>query len=96
MLSLGSAIRNVIILIIFVLPLFMSGCASLPTDFERSPSHLIKETSDTRLGHVIEPVVAIHPEKSGFHALTEGTDAFATRLYLVQTADKTLDIQYYI
>ena len=96
MLSLGSAIRNVIILIIFVLPLFMSGCASLPTDFERSPSHLIKETSDTRLGYVIEPVVAIHPEKSGFHALTEGIDAFATRLYLVQTADKTLDIQYYI
>jgi putative cardiolipin synthase len=76
--------------------LLVSGCASLPTDFERSESHVIKETTQTRLGRAIEPVVAKYPGKSGFHALIEGTDAFATRFHLVQTADKTLDIQYYI
>jgi putative cardiolipin synthase len=85
------------LLMAYVLPLLLfSGCTSLPTDFERSPSHVIKQTADTRLGHVIEPVVARHPGKSGFHALTEGIEAFALRMYLVQTADKTLDLQYYI
>jgi len=86
-----------LLLIACVVPfLLVSGCASLPTDFKRSPSYVIKETSHTRLGRDIQPVVAKHPGKSGFHALTEGTDAFATRFYLVQTAEKTLDVQYYI
>jgi len=88
--------RNGAILLVSALLMLISGCASLPTDFERSPSHVIKETSNTRLGRAIEPLVAKHPGKSGFHALTEGTEAFATRFYLVQTAEKTLDLQYYI
>jgi len=96
MFSLNTAISNRIILSFLALPLLICGCASLPTDFERTPSHVIKETSQTRLGRAIEPLVAKHPGKSGFHALTEGTEAFATRFYLVQTAEKTLDIQYYI
>jgi len=96
MFSLNSAICNRIILMFLALPLLISGCASLPTDFERSPSHVIKETSKTRLGRAIQPVVAKHPGKSGFHALIQGTDAFAARFLLVQNAEKTLDIQYYI
>ena len=76
--------------------LLFSGCASLPTDFERSPSHVVKETSNTRLGRAIEPLVARHPGKSGFHALIDGIEAFALRWSLVQNADKTLDLQYYI
>jgi putative cardiolipin synthase len=76
--------------------LLIGGCASLPTDFERPQSYFVKETSDTRLGRDIEPAVARHPGLSGFHALSEGTDAFASRYFLVQSAEKTIDIQYYI
>ena len=96
MFSLNTAICYRIILSFLVLPLLISGCASLPTDFQRSPSHVITETSSTRLGRAIEPVLAKHPGKSGFHALIEGTDAFAARVLLVHNAEKTLDIQYYI
>ena len=96
MFSINTAINNRILLILLTLPLLISGCASLPTDFERSSSHVITETSSTRLGRDIEPLVKNHPGKSGFHALIEGTDAFATRFYLIQTAEKTLDLQYYI
>jgi putative cardiolipin synthase len=94
--SINTAINNRILLFLLSLPLLISGCASLPTDFERSSSRVITETSSTRLGRDIEPLVKKHPGKSGFHALIEGTDAFATRFHLVQTAEKTLDIQYYI
>ena len=96
MFSLNTAICYRIILSFLVLPLLISGCASLPTDFQRSPSHVITETSSTRLGRAIEPVLAKHPGKSGFHALIEGTDAFAARVLLVLNAEKSLDIQYYI
>ena len=92
----NTAISNRIFLFLFTLPLLVSGCASLPTDFERSPSHVITDTANTRLGRVIEPMIVRHPGKSGFHALIEGIEAFALRIYLVQTADKTLDLQYYI
>jgi putative cardiolipin synthase len=94
-LSPNTTIRNGIILLL-ALPLLMSGCASLPTDFERSQSYVIKETSHTRMGRDIEPLVAKHPGKSGFHALIDGTDAFASRFLLVKNAEKTLDVQYYI
>jgi putative cardiolipin synthase len=76
--------------------LLLGGCASLPKDVDRPQSHFVKETSGTRLGRDIEPAVAKHPGLSGFHALSEGTDAFAARYFLVESAEKTIDIQYYI
>jgi putative cardiolipin synthase len=33
---------------------------------------------------------------SGFHTLPDGRDAFAARVLLAQTAERTLDVQYYI
>lgn len=44
----------------------------------------------------MRPLVEKHPGLSGFHALIEGIDAFASRLLLIQQAEKTLDLQYYI
>jgi cardiolipin synthase C len=79
-----------------MLLLLIGGCASLPKDVDRPQSHFVKETSGTRLGRDIEPAVAKHPGLSGFHALSEGKDAFASRFFLVQSAEKTIDIQYYI
>ena len=81
---------------LFVVLLMLGGCASLPEDVQRTPSYVIEDTSDTKLGHDIKPLVAKHPGKSGFHALGPGTDAFAARVLLVEKAEKTLDVQYYI
>lgn len=88
--------RRILLLACLVPLLVMGGCASLPDDFERHESHVIEATSQTQLGRVVEPLVAKHPGESGFHALTEGLNAFAARLALVQKAQKTLDVQYYI
>lgn len=73
-----------------------AGCASLPKDFERKPSHALTDTSQTRLGRVVTDLRAQHPGESGFLPLGQGLDAFYARILLVQSADKTLDLQYYI
>jgi cardiolipin synthase C len=76
--------------------LLASGCASLPTDVQRTPTFTLEDTSETKLHNVIQPLVRGHPEKSGFHALSNGIDAYAARLLLVRAAQKSIDVQYYI
>jgi putative cardiolipin synthase len=78
------------------LMLFVNGCASLPTDVQRTESFVFKETSETELGSRIQPLVKQHPDKSGFYGLKEGIDAYAARLLLVKAAQKSIDLQYYI
>jgi putative cardiolipin synthase len=76
--------------------LLQAGCASLPTDYPRSTSTSLTDTSDTRLGHASSRLLAEHPEVSGVLLLSHGTDAFLARLALTEAAEKSLDIQYYI
>ncbi len=66
--------------VIACLVLFVSGCASLPTDVQRTQSFAFEETSETILGGKIQPLVKQHPDKSGFYELSEGIDAYAARL----------------
>ena len=71
--------------------LLVSGCASLPKDVQRNPSFTLQDTSDTKLHSVIQPLVKANPEKSGFHALSDGIDAYATRVLLVDAAEKSIN-----
>jgi len=50
----------------------------------------------TRLGRWIEPRVAANACRSGFRLLPTGLDAFVARGLLIELADRTLDLQYYI
>ncbi len=89
--SLHSVIRYLLALV-----LLASGCATLPTDYPRVDSRALRETADTRLGRSVAPLAESHPGKSGLHPLGRGLDAFLARLALADTADRSLDIQYYI
>ena len=75
----------------------LTGC-SLPAIKETPESVYLPhhEAASTRLGRSITPVVAQHPELSGFYPLNHSLDAFASRMLLIAAADKTLDVQYYI
>ncbi|WP_395342028.1 phospholipase D family protein [Ningiella sp. W23] len=44
----------------------------------------------------VAPLVAQHPNKSGIRLLGDPKDAFAARMLLALSAQRTLDIQYYI
>ncbi len=76
--------------------LIAGGCASLPDNSGRTVTHAVESTSDTQLGREVDPLVAAHPDVSGFFALSNGENAFAMRLRLVRDAQKSLDVQYYI
>lgn len=51
---------------------------------------------ETRLGRSINPRARLHPGQSGIVELRDGRDAFAARVLLADTAERTLDLQYYI
>jgi putative cardiolipin synthase len=71
----------------------VGGCASLPDNSGRTMTHAVESASDTQLGREVAPLVAAHPDVSGFFALSDGENAFAMRMLLVRDAQKSLDVQ---
>ncbi|MBW2193037.1 MAG: phospholipase D family protein [Deltaproteobacteria bacterium] len=83
--------------LLIALSLFLlGGCATLPKDFDRPISHAYTDTDDTRLGKNRRDEMAAHPGKSGFHLLGNGLDAFVARAVLAHTAERSIDVQYYL
>ena len=50
----------------------------------------------SRLERWIEPLAAANPGRSGFRLLSSGLDAFVARGALIDLAQRSLDLQYYI
>jgi len=76
--------------------LLISGCASVRYDAPRVPSYAFDQPLQTTLGQEYWPQLASKPDQSGFHLLISGQDAFAARAALAGSAQRTLDLQYYI
>lgn len=74
----------------------LGGCATLPTDYDSPESFVIEETSQTLLGQQLATLIDQHPGNSGFFPLISGTDALVARAGMMEAAELTLDIQYYI
>jgi putative cardiolipin synthase len=83
---------TILVFIAFVL----GGCATLPTDFERPESHAYSDTETTTFGREISSRAMAHPGKSGFHLLDNGLDAFVARVLLIHSAERSIDVQYYL
>ena len=79
-----------------LLTLFVSACASLPQDFERTESFRIEDPSGTRTAELVGPLMDQHPGKSGFFMLPDGREALVARMRMMRTAESSLDVQYYI
>lgn len=76
--------------------LLISGCATLPKDFERPESHAYTNTDDTRIGKARRNEIRAHPGQSGFLLLGNGLDAFVARTLLAHGAERSIDVQYYL
>jgi putative cardiolipin synthase len=74
----------------------LSACTHLPTLDGRTLSSVVEDTSDTRIGTALRPLLQSHPGFSGVVLLADGRDAFAARASMVRAAQRTLDVQYYI
>ncbi len=97
----GPSARGVSLTAAMLFPLIVTvaslcGCASLPTGYEQPESFAIRDASQTTLGQQLTPITAQHPNQSGFFPLISGSDALVARAALMEAAERTLDVQYYI
>ncbi|MCP4629860.1 MAG: phospholipase D family protein [bacterium] len=76
--------------------LMISGCATLPKDFDRPESYALTDTENTAFGKARAKEKAAYPGKSGFHLLGNGLDAFVARAVLSNHAERSIDVQYYL
>jgi putative cardiolipin synthase len=84
-------------LLLLVLSLFvLTRCASLPLNYPRSHTSALPHPEETYLWKTIQSQLDGHPGDSGFYLLPSGVDAFAARILLIDAAERTLDLQYYI
>lgn len=83
-----------IILSIFLL--LTAGCVSMPLDYPKEPSVALSDTADTREAIEVRKWVGGRDDVDGFYPLSQGFDAFGTRLRLMDLADKTIDAQYFL
>ena len=73
-----------------------TACASLPEDYDRTPSTALQDYLDTRFGQLFQAAEAENPGLSGFSLIRRGHKAFTARVALATLAEKSLDVQYYI
>jgi putative cardiolipin synthase len=68
----------------------------LPPPGTRPPSHADFDTQSTTLGREVGSRGPADAGLSGLKLLQDGKDAFAARVLLARSAERTLDVQYYI
>jgi cardiolipin synthase C len=76
----------------------IAGCAGLPpgADFPRQSSAALIHPEQTRLGGQFASASREHGGVSGFRILNVGVDGFLTRVQIIDSAERTLDLQYFI
>jgi cardiolipin synthase C len=75
----------------------IAGCASLPDNVERPVSAAFNAPEQTPLGQLVQHRRAQERARSdsGFRLLDSVGAAFSSRLALIQSAQRSLDLQYY-
>jgi cardiolipin synthase C len=76
----------------------LAACAGRPpgADFPKHESMALVHPEDTVLGSQFAGAAHQHPGESGFRVLSVGADGFKARAQIIDAAQRTLDLQYYI
>src|SRR4051812_39513079 len=83
-------------LIIYLLISSLAGCASLPKPALEWSERQPVDTTNTSWARTLARPVAEHVGLSGVQLIPHGMDALSARLALADTAERSLDVQYYI
>ncbi len=75
--------------------LALGGCASLPYNIHKFPSHALSVPQITTLGRIVERSGG-GDDRSGIRLIASGAEAFDSLIALADHAERTLDLQYYI
>src|SRR5262245_55786977 len=73
-----------------------SGCATYNLHFPRPEAHSIPVHATTKLGDIFERPAAKHAGQSGINYIRDARVALIGRLAMVDLAEQSLDLQYYI
>src|ERR1019366_380965 len=89
---------NLRVAILILIAGLLSGCATLPpgSDYPKTPSVALAQPEQTSFGRQFADAAREHDGNSGFRMLAVGVDGFLTRVQMINTAERTLDLQYFI
>jgi putative cardiolipin synthase len=83
--------------LVMVAALALHGCVSLPgRDYPRPESEATRLPADSTLVAPFASALQTHGSQSGFRILQSGVDGLLLRLELIEHAQRSLDLQYYI
>lgn len=82
--------------LLLILASLLNACISLPPQPPRPATHAFSHTTDTRLGQAVLALSGHEPAINNFTPLAVGGDALLARQNLIEQADRSLDLQYYI
>jgi putative cardiolipin synthase len=88
-------LRRAALCLVLPIALALSACSGLPVP-SSSAMPVALATNDTEIAQNLAPLEAANPAKSGIYMLRDGREAFAARAVLVNAAQRSLDVQYYI
>jgi cardiolipin synthase C len=74
----------------------LTGCGSLPKPRPEWSERRPVDTQVTTWAQTVATQAAEHPGYSGVELVRYGLDALSARLALIDTAERTLDLQYYV
>ena len=84
--------------LVAIATLLLGGCAGMipGSGYQRVESSALANPEATKLGQLFAAAAREHPGQSAFRLLPVGLDGFAMRMQMVERAERTIDLQYYI
>jgi putative cardiolipin synthase len=76
--------------------LLITSCASVPLDHPKTVSQALENTSETKPALGVTEWLDGRKDVNGFYPLSHGFDAFGARLALMDAAEASIDVQYFL
>jgi cardiolipin synthase C len=78
--------------------MLLSACATMPpgAHYPKAESKALAHPEETAIGRKVDGFAKAHPGLSGFRLFASGSAAFTLRVQMANSAQRTLDIQYFI
>jgi len=94
----NSALSRILLLLAATSALSLGACSSVPSAFNapKSSSVALAHPEETRLGAQFDKAALKRNGDSAFRIISVGVDGFLVRAQMIDAAEKTLDLQYFI
>jgi putative cardiolipin synthase len=77
---------------------WLGGCASAPpgAEYPKTASTALSDPETTQAGRQFAAAAHAHGDKTAYRIVPVGVDGFLLRMEMINSAERTLDLQYYI